>query len=313
MRYKQAFGSAVLLLAALIWGTTFVSQKSAADALLGPFTFNGIRFMLGCVVLLPLVLWQARRKPAEKPSVPAATQWRYGAVCGALVFVATNLQQFGLAQTSAGKSGFVTALYVVLVPVFGALLFGKRTGWNVWAAVVLAAGGLYLLCVQNGFSVQLGDVLTFGCALVFAFQILTVDKASAFISGVWLSFMQFLTAGLLSLVCMALFEQPRWDVIAASAGQLIYAGVFSCGVAYTLQIVGQKHTDPTVASLLMSFEAVFAVLSGWLLLHEQLSAREWIGCAVMLVAIVFAQLPLSSLPGKAESTLPDINNEENRV
>lgn len=295
-QWKRILCSVALVLAAFFWGTTFVAQKSAVTDSLGPFTFNGIRCMIGSIALAPLALIIGKPPKREgKPATPLKKQLLYGGICGCLLFVATNLQQWGLSDTTAGKSGFVTALYVVLVPIFGLFLFRKKVGWNIWPAVMLAAVGLYLLCVKEGFSVQMGDVITFFCAIVFAFHILAVDSVSEKIAGVTLSCVQFFVAGSLSLFCMALFENPTWESIMAARGALLYAGILSCGVAYTLQIVGQKHTDPTVASLLMSLESVFAVLSDWIVLKQDMEIGEIIGCVIMFGAIVFAQLPLQKL------------------
>ncbi len=292
---KRVLCSVALAAAAFFWGTTFVAQSDAANVI-GPFTFNGIRSMIGSVALLPLVAFLGKSpKDATGQPTPIKKQFFYGSVCGLCLFLATNLQQIGIAYTTAGKSGFVTALYVVLVPVFGLIFLKKKSSWNIWAAVVLSALGLYLLCVTEGFSVQKGDAITFFCAIVFAVHILTVDRVSDRIAGVTLSCLQFFVSGSLSLICMVIFEDPSWVQIKAAAFPLLYAGVLSCGVAYTLQIVGQKHTDPTVASILMSLESVFAVLSGWIILNETMSTKEIFGCVVMFGAILFAQLPLSTI------------------
>ncbi len=293
-KWKRILCSIALVLAAFFWGTTFVAQKSAATDSLGTFTFNGIRCMIGSIVLLPFALTIGKPPKIEnQPTTSLKKQFLYGGICGVILFASTNLQQWGLTDTTAGKSGFVTALYVVLVPIFGLLLFRKKVGWNIWPAVLMAAVGLYLLCVEieNGFSVQMGDVITFFCAIVFAFHILAIDSFSNKIAGVTLSCIQFFVTGTLSLICMAIFEHPTWELVQSSAGELLYAGVLSCGVAYTLQIIGQKHTDPTVASLLMSLESVFAVLSGWILLEENMKREQAIGCVIMFIAIVFAQIP----------------------
>lgn len=287
---KRVLCSLALVAAAFFWGTTFVAQSDAADVI-GPFTFNGIRSMIGSIVLLPLVAWIGHSpRDAEGKPTPFKKQLFYGAICGGCLFLATNLQQIGIEYTTAGKSGFVTALYVVLVPVFGLLIFKKKSGWNIWLAVALAAIGLYFLCVTEGFSVQKGDAITFFCAIVFAFHILAVDKVSDRIAGVTLSCIQFFVSGTLSLISMVIFEDPQWSQIQAAVFPLLYAGILSCGVAYTLQIVGQKHTDPTIASILMSLESVFAVLSGWIVLDQQLSTKETIGCVIMFAAILMAQL-----------------------
>ena len=293
--WKRILCSAALVLAAFFWGTTFVAQKSAVTDSLGPFTFNGIRCMIGSIALMPLAVSKLGKPPQREhqPPTPLKKQFLYGAVCGLILFASTNLQQWGLSDTTAGKSGFVTALYVVLVPVFGLLFFRKKVGWNIWPAVMMAAVGLYLLCVKEGFTVQKGDVITFFCAIVFAFHILAIDSFTDKISGVTLSCIQFFVTGTLSLICMFIFEHPTWEVVRSAGGALLYAGILSCGVAYTLQIVGQKHTDPTVASLLMSLESVFAVLSDWVILEQDMEPGEIIGCVIMFAAIVFAQLPIN--------------------
>ncbi|MBR4868816.1 MAG: DMT family transporter [Clostridia bacterium] len=290
---KRVFCAIALVAAAFFWGTTFVAQSDAADVI-GPFTFNGIRSIIGSVALLPLALAIGRAPKNEQGvATPFKKQLLYGSVCGLCLFLATNLQQIGIAYTTAGKSGFVTALYVVLVPVFGLFFLKKKIGWNIWIAVLLSAVGLYLLCVTEGFTIQKGDTITFFCAIVFAWHILAVDSFSDRIAGVTLSCIQFFVSGVLSLICMFIFEDPRWSQIIAAAFPLLYAGILSCGVAYTLQIVGQKHTDPTIASILMSLESVFAVLAGWAVRGEILNSKETIGCIVMFGAIVLSQLPLA--------------------
>lgn len=297
-KWKRILCSIALVLAAFFWGTTFVAQKSAVTDSLGTFTFNGIRCMIGTIALAPLALTIGKPPKIEnRPPTPFKKQFLYGAICGLILFASTNLQQWGLTDTTAGKSGFVTALYVVLVPIFGLLFFRKKVGWNIWPAVMMAAVGLYLLCVEteNGFTVQMGDVITFFCAIVFAFHILAIDSFTDKISGVTLSCIQFFVTGTLSLICMVLFETPTWESIQAAGGALLYAGILSCGVAYTLQIVGQKHTDPTVASLLMSLESVFAVLSGWMILDENMKKEQVIGCVIMFAAIVIAQIPFKKI------------------
>lgn len=301
--WKRLLCSLALLLAAFLWGTTFAAQRSVTDEL-GPFTFNGIRSLIGSAVLLPLVAIIGKSpKNEEGVATPLKKQLLYGLLCGVLLFFAINLQQLGLAYTTAGKSGFVTALYVVLVPLFSLVLFRKHSGWNTWLAVALAAVGLYLLCVKEGFTVQKGDFITFCCAIVFTFHIITVDRITDRIAGVTLSCIQFFVAGVLSLLCMLFFEQPTWEAIRDSVGPLLYAGILSSGAAYTLQIVGQKHTDPTVASILMSLEAVFAVLAGWLVLNEAMNVQETVGCFVMFAAIVFSQLPLDKLRHKKKECI----------
>ena len=211
-------------------------------------------------------------------------------ICGVLLFAATTLQQFGLLDTTVGKSGFVTALYIVFVPILGALM-GRRAGLKVWLCALAAVFGMYLLCVGSGFSVSGGDLLTLGCAVLFAIHICYVGAVVPHMDGVRLSCVQFLVCSALSAVGMLLFEAPDWGSILQCWWPIVYAGVFSGGVAYTFQIIGERDVQPTLASLLMSLESVFAALFGWLLLDQTLSARELFGCAVMFAAIILSQLP----------------------
>lgn len=291
---KQIKGTLLLLLAALIWGSTFVAQDVSVD-IIGAFTFQGTRQIIGFFVLLPVIA--LRRKANLDPgnfedrSAYRKTLLLSGLACGIILFAACNLQQFGLKYTSAGKSGFVTALYIVMVPIAG-LLFGKKTGKGIWAAVVLAILGLYLLCVEkDSFSIGKGELLTLGCSLCFTAHILVIDKVSAKVDGVELSALQFLFSGIISVVCMFATETVVWRDVLSCWLPICYAGFLSCGVAYTLQIVAQKDTNPTVASIAMSTESVFAVLSGWIVLGDKLSLREGFGCLLMFAGIILAQMP----------------------
>ncbi len=292
MDRKRIRGNLILLLVAMIWGSSFVAQSVGMDSI-GPLTFNGIRTLLGGIVLLPLVVWINARKPNPSPDHPtesARDLWIGGICCGLFLCIASNFQQFGLLDTTAGKSGFITALYVVLVPVFG-LFLKKRAPFTVWIGVLLAVAGLYLLCITESFSIGKGDFLTMICALFYSFHILVIDHFSKKANGVKLSCIQFFVSAFLSLALMFIFESPDLSQILKAAWPLSYSGIMSCGVAYTLQIVGQKDTDPTVASLIMCLESVFAVISGWLFLHETLSLREGIGCVLMFAAILLSQIP----------------------
>lgn len=288
----------MLLLAAAIWGVAFVAQSSAAE-LVEPFTFNGVRSWIGCGVLVLYI--RLRDRKAGIPFIPKEKQARHtllwgGVACGAVLFIATNFQQAGISVypdgvASSGRSGFITAIYVVLVPLCG-YFFRRRVHPLVWAGVGVCVAGMYLLCFSGGISgLYLGDLLVFACALSFTAHILTIDHFSPRTDGVKMSCIQFFVAGALSFIAMLLFESPDWSAVLAAWLPLVYAGVFSSGVAYTLQIVGQRNTDPTVASLLMSLESVFAGLGGWLLLNEQLSSRELAGCVLVFAAVILAQVP----------------------
>lgn len=285
--------SLLFLLTAAIWGFAFVAQSVGMDYV-GPFTFTALRSMIGGVVLLPFIAYRARYgKPVSEPETSAKNQRLLltgGILCGILLCIASNLQQIGIQYTTVGKSGFVTAMYIVLVPVLGIFLH-RKTGWQIWTAVGIAVIGLYFLCMTEGsFVMERGDVLTLLCALAFSFQILTVDHFAPRVDGVKLACIEFFTCGLLSAVPMFCLEQPNPAQILAAWMPILYAGVLSNGVAYTLQIIAQRGMNPTVASLLMSMESVFSVLAGWLILHQKLSNRELTGCTLMLMAIMLVQI-----------------------
>ena len=292
---KKAIANATLLFTAFIWGMAFVVQSVAMDAI-GPFTFNGARMALAGVTLTPIALMRARRakRGLSAPAASGRMLWVGGILCGVILFAASTLQQFGIVDSSAGKAGFITALYIVLVPISG-LFFGKRVRKAVWAAVALCATGLYLLCVGETMSLTRGDALLMLCAVFFTAHILVIDHFAPRVDCVQMSCIQFWVSGALGVVCSLCFENP--DVNALMRGWLLvfYAGVISGALGYALQMVGQKNADPTVASLIMSLESVFAVLGGWLLQGDRLLPREYAGCAVMMLGIVLAQLPQRAL------------------
>lgn len=301
MRKKLA-GNLMLLLTALIWGVAFVAQSVSMD-FIGPFTFNGIRSIIGGLSLLP-VLAVLRRRGAPKPVGERRRMTLIGGVCcGLVLFAASSFQQFGLVEADPGKAGFITTLYIVIVPLAG-LLFGRRVRPLVWVAVLLAAGGLYCLCVKASFEIGRGDLLVLCSAFLFSVHILVIDFFSPRVDGVLMSCVQFFVAGALGILCMFLFEAPKMDRILACWLPILYAGVLSTGVGYTLQIIAQKNTNPTVASLLMSLESVFAALAGWLLLGEVFTGRELAGMVLMMGAVILAQLPergKARLPEQSEA------------
>ena len=308
-------GSLLLLLTATIWGIAFVAQSVGMNYV-GPFTFTSIRSLIGAAVLVPCLFFlrylrsrnrqdmQHVKAPSEdgedrffpedmkEPKETAGQNMllRGGLCCGVLLCVASNLQQIGIHYTTVGKAGFITALYIVLVPILGIFL-GKRAGLRIWVSVVLAVFGLYLLCITETLRLGLGDAFVLLCAFVFAFQIMSVDYFSPRTEGVKLACLEFLVCGILSAVPMFLFEKPAWADICAAGIPILYAGVLSSGVAYTLQIIAQKDMDPTVASLIMSLESVISALAGWAILHQTMGMRELAGCMVMFGAIILAQLP----------------------
>ncbi|MBO7664056.1 MAG: DMT family transporter [Clostridia bacterium] len=288
-------GSLLLLLGAMIWGAAFVAQRVGMDNI-GPFYFLAIRMIMSWLVLLPVVMLNdLRKKKTGKAAVPSAEdrrrQRKAGLLCGLLLFAASSLQQVGLVETSAGKAGFITALYVVLVPVAGWLLFRRNPGKVIWLGVLLALAALYLLCIPaEGFRLERGDGLVLGCAVCFTGQILCVDRYAPTVDGLRLSRDEFLVTGVLALLAAMLSEPFSWQGVRDALIPLVYTGVFSGGVAYTLQIIGQREVNPTVASLLMCMESVFAVLTGALLLGERMSERETWGCILMFSAVILAQL-----------------------
>ncbi|MCR5249742.1 MAG: DMT family transporter [Lachnospiraceae bacterium] len=296
---KKAVYSLMLLLTAAIWGFAFVAQSAGGDAV-GPFTFNCIRCMIGAAVLLPVIALLDKLGYGIKPRDKGSRKKLLisGSLIGIVLFLATNLQQLGITYgRNAGKAGFITACYLILVPVIGSF-FGKKCGLHIWIAVVIAMAGIWLLSITGSTGLAWPDILLLLSALAFAVQILLIDSFVAEVDGIRMAAIQFLVCGLLSGIPMLILESGSWSadgkafaVFAAPDAliSILYAGLFSCGVAYTLQIVGQKNVPPTLASLLMSFESVFCVLGGRIFLGEKLSVRQIAGCAVVFAAILLAQ------------------------
>ncbi len=287
---KATIGSSLLLfLAACIWGFAFVAQSVGMDYV-GPWTFNGARFLIGGTVLLPLVVVRIQKKKNTPEALPPALTIKGGICCGLAICAASLFQQFGIQYTTVGKAGFITTLYIIIVPVFG-LFLRKRVPGRVWIGAVLAAIGMYLLCMTESFAIGKGDALVFVCAILFSIHILVIDYFSPKTDGVALSCIQFFTAGIICTVGALVTERPSWEQLAAGALPILYAGVMSCGVAYTLQIIGQRDLDPTIASLILSMESVVSVLAGWILLGQALAAKELAGCALVFAAVILVQLP----------------------
>lgn len=299
MKHNQVRQVVFPILAAFIWGTAFVAQDMCADSI-GTFTFNATRYFIAVLALLVVILIKdglAKDKPSLSPIQKKAANkqlWLGGLCCGTALAVASNFQQAGLvAGTDAGKAGFITALYVVLVPLFG-LFFKRKVNLSTWIAVVLSVVALYLLCIKGEFSLAPGDLLILVCAVCFAVHILVIDHFTAYCDGVKLSCIQFLFAGIISAICMFIFEPVDFAAIWSCTLPLLYVGIFSCGVGYTLQILAQKDSNPTVVTILLSLESVFAVIAGAIILKQQMSVREYIGCAVMFAAVILAQIEFPS-------------------
>ncbi len=290
---KKIKGNLILLLTSVIWGASFVSQRVGMEKI-PPATFNGIRLLIGALVLLPVIIISDRMKyknGAEKPSKEEKKiLLKGGIICGIFLCIATTVQTWGLMYTTSGKSGFITAMYIIFVPFIGLLL--KRSFPKIaFLSAFIALVGMYLLCGFNdGFDFNIGDFLTLICAVVFSFHIIAIDIFSPKADGIKLSALQFFFAGIIDFVIIVLFDKPDIGLIIDCTVPILYSGVMSCGVAYTLQIIGQKYTDPASASILMSLESVFAVLSGMIILGEAMSGIEILGCMLMFAAIIINTL-----------------------
>lgn len=306
MKKKNAV---ILLLTALIWGIAFVAQSEGGDAV-GPFTFNCVRSFVGAIALLPAIKLLDKLGLCHKPETKADRRVLLtgGICCGTILCIASNFQQLGINYgTPAGKAGFLTACYIVLVPVLGIFL-KRKCGINVWIGVALTVVGLYFLCIEGSFRVELSDILVIMCAFAFSVHIMVIDHFSPLVDGVRMSCIQFTTCGVITAIPMIFSDMKPfsggYSVWAASFVSteawitILYAGVMSCGVAYTLQIVGQEGVNPSIASLIMSLESVFSVLAGWIILKEKLSLRAIIGCLLIFAAVVLAQISLEDIKKK---------------
>ncbi len=284
-------GEILLLITAFVWGFAFVAQSKGMEYI-GPFSFNVFRFFLGALTLFVylVVRFLVNKKKNRKPLF---TKYSLigGICCGFFLFVAASLQQYGIQYTSAGKAGFITALYILFVPILS-LFLKKKVPWNTWISIVIGLVGLYFLCIKKGSSISSGDIYVFICSFIFAFHILCVDYFAQKADSIQMSCVQFGTAAFLSLILMIWKENITFENIIDAKWSILYAGVLSCALAYTLQILGQRSTNPSVASLLMSLESVFAVIGGMIILDEVLKFREWIGCILIFIAVVFSQLKI---------------------
>ena len=295
---KKILGPSLLMIAAMIWGLSFVAQSEGMKYIEG-FTFNGLRMILGSIVLIPVIIFRAKRKPpnitSEGKKISKKETITGIVTVGILLFIGSNLQQFAFNYIEVGKVGFLTALYMLLVPIFG-LFLKKRPPFTVWIGVVLGLFGLYLLCMGSGSSISLGkgEIMTLACAVAFALHIIAVDYFVTKIDCVVLSCGQFLITGILSCACMFIFEEPSIAAIKMAIIPILYAGIVSSGIAFTFQIIGQKYTEPAIASMLLCLESVFSVVFAFFILHQEMLTREYTGCAIMFVAIIIAQIPKRS-------------------
>ena len=293
----QLKGVLILLITAIIWGSSFVSQSVGSETV-EPFTFMAIRTLMGALFLTPVIILRDKITARNMTREELLTRQRadkltlvYGVILGVCLAAATNIQQYAFNYSTAGKIAFVTAMYMFFVPMAGIFL-KKKTPLLTWICVIFGFIGLYFLCFKNeeNFVLNKGDVLAFICAIFFTVQILLIEKFAVVCDGIKLSCVEFFTAGFISLILMLIFDNPSLEGIKAAAPSLLYSGILSCGIAYTLQVVGQKYCEATVASLLMCMESVFAVLTAAIILGEKLSPREIIGCSIMFAAIVLSQL-----------------------
>lgn len=293
MKTKKIVSNFMLVLTAIIWGSSFVAQSKGMEYI-DPYTFNAVRNYIGCIVLIPCIFFLNKLKNNKVDKGAPRENIRDliigGVLCGIVLFMGSTFQQFGLMYTTPGKSGFITALYIVIVPILG-IFIKKKVPAKVWISVIIAIGGFYLLCIKEGFAINKGDLLTLICAFFFSIHILIIDSFSHKTDGVKMSCIQFLVCAIISSIGMFIFEKPVLSQILEAWVPIVYAGALSCGVAYTLQIVAQKNTEPVIASLILSLESVFAALAGWLILHQSLSPKELCGCALVFIAIIITQIP----------------------
>lgn len=287
-------GALILFLTAFIWGTAFVAQTSGMDHV-GPFSFCFVRYFIGSFVLIPVILVRRKLKVRSNPAAASKpildkTTIKGGIVCGVILFIATNLQQVGLQYTTTAKAGFLTALYILIVPILG-IFMKRRVPARIWICVMFALVGLYLLCINGEFRLAGGDIVEIMCAVVFSLHIIVIDRLPESVDGPTISSIQFFVVGFLSMFPAFILEHITLSGVIAAALPILYAGVMSSGVAYTLQIVAQRMVAPTAASLIMSLESVISAISGWVILGQFLSGKELLGCAIMFTATCIAQIP----------------------
>ncbi len=291
MKNKRTIANVLLLLTSIIWGLAFVFQRVGMDKI-EPLTFNAARMATGAIcVFIVSIIADKRNKNIQKTEQTVKKTWLGGILCGLFLSAASAVQQIGLVYTTAGKAGFITAMYMLFVPILNTIIFKKKSGARVWIAVILGMVGMYLLCLKESFVLTEGDALVFLCALLFSGHILCCDKFAPDCDPIKLSAIQFAVAAVINTALAFIFESPTVEAVTSAAVPILYCGLLSGGVGYTLQIVGQKHTDPATASLIMSLESVFALIAGVLILQEKMTGLELLGCVIMFAAIMFIQLP----------------------
>ena len=295
---SKAQGGIMLLIATLIWGTSLVAQSIGMENL-SPFAFNAARFYIGSFVLIPVLLFSNSFKINPSYQNNKGKQFSSNSfllkssfICGFILFITATFQQIGIIYTTVGKAGFITSLYIVIVPILG-LFMRKHISMRTWICILSAMIGMYLLCMNGKFNIAYGDFLILLCALTTAIHILSIDHFSPKVNGIAFSCLQFFFCATLSLLTSIVFEETSFNALIATMPPILYSGILSCGVAYTLQVLGQKQVPPTITALILSLESVFSVLSGWLILNQTLSSKELIGCLIMFCAIVFSQVPNS--------------------
>lgn len=296
MNKKATRNSFLLFLAACIWGLAFVFQSKGMEYM-DPFTFNGTRALIGAFSLLLFVLVRNHVTGRKLRDLDWKVTLTAGICCGLALTAASTIQQFGIVYTSVGKAGFITTLYIIFVPIAG-ILFRRKVPWIVWVAAAMAAVGMYLLCMNESFTINIGDVLVFICAIFFTAHIMIIDYFSPKTDGVVISLIQFTVCGVICIICAFIWGNPAWSQITSGISTLLYAGVMSCGVAYTLQIVGQNGVNPTVAALLMSLESVVATITGvlafqigFLKVDQTMTLQQVTGCVIVFAAVILVQLP----------------------
>lgn len=313
---KSLKGTLLLLLTAFIWGTAFVFQRVGMD-FIEPFTFNGVRNFVGAFALVPVIFLLSKLNISSMGEESSKySKYMYipgGIACGVILFAASSLQQIGLQYTSAGKAGFLTALYMVLVPI-AQIFMRKYAGMKVWICVIIATFGTYLLSVKEGFTIENGDIFVILCAIVFTFHIIVIDYFSPKADAVKMSCVQFLVCGIISIIFAFIFETPSWQKIADAIIPILYTGVMSSGVAYTLQIIGQRMSPAPIACIVMSLESVFALLTGAIFLSETLTTKESFGCVLVFIAVILSQIDYKIILNFIKSKLNkgEIKNESNQ-